>query len=98
MGPKDIRAYVLVELQPGKEREFGEEILSRGLILDSKVERFDFVHGSFDFIITFYGAMNDVDCRIMEMRKSPFVRKTATLICFEMFTWEEVAKKVREEE
>ena len=99
MGPKDIRAYVLVELQPGKEREFGEEILSRGLILDSKVERFDFVHGSFDFIITFYGTMKDVDGRIIEMRKSPHIRKTQTLICFEMFTWDwdEVAKKVNEE-
>ena len=51
MNPKNNRAYVLLEIQPGKEKEFSEEILSKGLILDSKVERMDFVHGSFDFII-----------------------------------------------
>ena len=98
MSPKKIRVYVLVEIQPGKEREFAEEILSKGLILDPKVERLDFVHGSFDFISIFYGTMKDVDRRIIELRKSPFVRKTETLICFEMFTWEELEKKVHEEE
>ena len=51
MSSEDLRVYVLIELQPGKEREFSQEILSKGLILDSKVERMDFVHGSYDFII-----------------------------------------------
>ncbi|MEX2738309.1 MAG: hypothetical protein Q6356_004480 [Candidatus Wukongarchaeota archaeon] len=98
MEPKKTRVYVLVELQPGKEREFAEEILSRGMILDPKVERLDFVHGSFDFITMLYGTLEDVDRRIIEMRKSPYVRKTQTLICFEMFSWEEMAKRVSEEE
>ena len=98
MDAKDIRVYMLVELQPGTEREFAEEVLSRGLILDSKVERLDFVHGSYDFIIMLHGTMKDIDRRIIEMRKSPHVRKTETLICFEMFTWEELAKRVHEEE
>jgi len=97
MNAKDIRVYMLVELQPGKERQFAEEILSRGLILDSKVERLDFVHGSYDFIIILHGTMNDVDRRIIEIRKSPYVRKTETLICFEMFTWDEFFKRVHEE-
>ena len=88
MSSEDIRVYVLVELQPRKEVDFGNEILSNGLILDSKVERLDFVHGSFDFIIVFKGKLKDIDRMIIEMRKSPYVRKTQTLICFEMFTWD----------
>ena len=98
MSSEDIRVYVLIELQPGKEREFAEEILSKGLILDSKVERLDFVHGSYDFIIAFNGKMKDVDRRIMEMRKSPYIRKTESQICFEVITWDELEEKVHEEE
>jgi broad-specificity NMP kinase len=91
------RAYVLVEIQPGKEKDFCDEVLSRGLILDSKVERMDFVHGSFDFVIVLRGAIKDIDARVMEMRKSPFVRKTETLICFEMFTWDDLSGRLNEE-
>lgn len=98
MNPQNNRAYVLIEIQPGKEREFSEEILSKGLILDSKVERMDFVHGSFDFIIQFHGTMKDIDRRILDMRNSPFVCKTETLVCFEVFTWEDLADRVHEQE
>ena len=98
MSSEDIRVYVLVELQPGKEVEFGNEILSNGLILDSKVERLDFFHGSFDFIFALKGKLKDVDRRIIEMRKSPYIRKTQTLICFEMFTWDWDKIKIRSEE
>jgi len=82
MNPQDksVRAYVLVEIQPGKEKEFREDILSRGLLVDSKEERMDFVHGAFDFVITLCGAVKDIDRRIIEIRKSPFVVKTETLI------------------
>jgi hypothetical protein len=44
------RVYVLVEVQPGKEQEFATEMLSKGVIVDSKAERMDFVHGSYDFV------------------------------------------------
>jgi hypothetical protein len=88
------RAYVLIELHPGKEKEFCDLILSKGLLLDSKVERTDFVHGPFDFILVLYGAMEDIDARILEMRKSPVVRRTETLVCFEMFNWEDVKDHV----
>jgi hypothetical protein len=91
-----VRAYVLVEIQPGKEKEFCDEILSRGLLLDSRVERMDFVHGSFDFVIILRGAMKDIDLKVMEMRKSSFVRKTETLICFEMFNWEDLSGRLNE--
>jgi broad-specificity NMP kinase len=86
------RAYVLVEIQPGKEKDFYHEVLSKGLILDSKVERMDFVHGPFDFVIVLRGTVKDIDHRIMEMRKSPFIRRTETLICFEMFTWDDLSE------
>jgi len=91
------RAYVLVELYPGKEKEFCEEIIDKGLILDSKVERTDFVHGSYDFICVLNGNISDIDRRIIELRRSLYIRKTVTLICFDMFTWDELKKKVDEE-
>ncbi|MCJ7762787.1 hypothetical protein MUP38_04950 [Candidatus Bathyarchaeota archaeon] len=96
MNYKGNRAYVLVEIQPGKEREFADEVLSKGLITDSKVERMDFVHGSFDFVIMLNGTMQNVDRRIMELRKSPFVRKTETLICFEILSWEDLSGRLNE--
>ena len=82
MNPQDrsARAYVLVEIQPGKEKEFKDDILSRDLLVDSKEERMDFVHGPFDFVIILCGAMKEIDRRIIEIRKSPFVVKTETLI------------------
>jgi hypothetical protein len=93
---QDNRVYVLAEIQPGKEREFANEILSKGLIVNSKVERMDFVHGSFDFVVMLCGTMEDIDRRIIEMRKSPFVRRTETLIRFEMFTWEDLSGRLNE--
>jgi hypothetical protein len=87
--------YVLVKIQPGKEREFANEILAKGLILDPKVEKMNFVHGSFDFLVMLHGPIQDIDRRILEMRKFPFVRSTQTLIAFEMFTWEDLSKEVK---
>lgn len=77
---RSVRAYVLVEIQPGKEEEFRKDILSRSLLRDSEEERMDFVHGAFDFVIILCGAVKDIDHRIIEIRKSPFVVKTETLI------------------
>ena len=96
MSHQNNRVYVLVEIKPGMEREFADKILSNGLIIDSKVERMDFVHGSFDFVVMLCGTMEDIDRRIMEMRKSPFVRRTETLICFELFTWEDLSGRLNE--
>lgn len=97
MSSQAVRAYVLVELRPGKEKEFCEEILEKGLVLDSKIERTDFVHGSYDFICVLKGEISDIDRRIIELRRSLFIRKTETLICFDLFTWDELKKKVDEE-
>jgi hypothetical protein len=91
------RAYVLVVIQPGKEQEFVNEILSKGYFLDSKVERIDFVHGSFDFVIILAGTKNDIDRRVLEMRKLPYIRRTETLIPFEMLIgWDDISAKINE--
>lgn len=86
---------MLVNIQPGKEREFANEILSKGLIIDPEVEKMNFVHGSFDFVIMLHGPMEDIEGRIIELRKSPFVRNTQSLIVFSVFTWEELSNQVK---
>jgi hypothetical protein len=50
------------------------------ILMDSKEERMDFVHGAFDFVIVLCGAVKDIDRRLIEIRRSPFVVKTETLI------------------
>ena len=99
MNPKDdkARAYMLVEIHPGKEKEFGDEILSKGLLVNSKVERMDFVHGPYDFVLILSGTMEDIDTRLMDMRKSPYVRRTETLICFEMFDLQDISDRLKEQ-
>lgn len=94
MSSKNERAYVLVIIEPGKEQEFANEILSKGLILDPKIDRMDFVHGSFDFIIIFNGSRQEIDRRIMALRKLQFVRRTETLFPFEMLNWEEIQTQI----
>lgn len=91
------RAYVLIEIHPGKEQDFAKEIISKGYIVDSKVERIDFVHGSFDAIVILSGTKHEIDNRILEMRKLPFVKRTETLIPFELLNWEDIAAKIGEE-
>ncbi len=96
MSYKGNRAYVLVEIQPGKEREFADEVMIKGLILDSKVERIDFVRGSFDFVLMLSGTMENIDRRLMELRKSIYVRRTETLSCIEMLPWEDLSGRLNE--
>jgi hypothetical protein len=50
------------------------------LFVDPEVERMDFVHGPYDFVIVLSGTTRDMDRRIIEIRKSPFIVKTETLI------------------
>jgi hypothetical protein len=95
MNPQTSRVYVLVNIQPGKEKEFANEVLSKGLIVDPEVEKMNFVHGSFDFIMMLHGPMKDIEQRIMEIRKSPFVRRAQSLVAFAMFTWEDLSNQVK---
>jgi uncharacterized protein with GYD domain len=86
---------VLVKIRPGKEREFANEILSKGLIIDPEVEKMNFVYGAFDFVVMLHGPMDSIERRIIEMRTSPFVRSTQTLVAFAMFTWEDLSSQVK---
>jgi len=95
MSNETSHVYVLAVIQPGKEQEFANEIISKGFILDSKVEKMDFVHGSYDFIMILTGNPNEIDHRILEMRKLSYVRRTETLIPFEMFNWEDVSASIK---
>jgi pantothenate kinase len=95
MVPQSSLAYVLVKIQSGKEQEFANYVLSKGVIVDPEVEKMNFVHGSFDFVIMLHGPIEDIERRIIEMRKSQFVRTTQTLIAYAMFTWEELSEQVK---
>ncbi len=70
--------------------------MSKGFLVDSKVERMDFVHGPYDFVLILSGTMEDIDTRLMEMRKAPYVRKTKTL-CFEMFDLQDISDRLKEQ-
>lgn len=93
MTNENNRMYVLVAIKPGKEQDFADEIAKLGLIRDPTVDKIDFVHGSFDFIITFNGPMDEVDSSILEIRLLPYVLRTETLIPFKLFKWEERVMK-----
>ena len=96
MSSEDYRAYVLIKVQPGKEKEFTEYVMSKDLPRDINVERMDFVHGSFDAVVLLRGTMKNIDARIMELRKSPFVSSTDTLLCFETLNWEDISGRLNE--
>ena len=90
------RVYLLATIQPGKEQEFANEVISKGLAFSSKVERMDFVHGSVDFIIIFVGDRDEIDIRILDIRKLSYVRNTQTLIPFDMLRWEDVSASMKQ--
>ena len=71
--------------------------MSKGFPVDPKVEKMDFVHGPYDFVLILSGTMEDIDTRLMEMRKSPYVSKTETLICFEMFDLQDIIDRLKEQ-
>ena len=96
MSSEDYRAYVLIKIQPGKEKEFTEYVMSKNLPRDINVERMDFVHGSFDVVVHLRGTMKSIDARIIELRKSPFVSSTDTLLCFETLNWEDISGRLNE--
>jgi hypothetical protein len=89
-------AYVLVVVQPGKESEFQNE-MSRKMPSGAKVEKIDFVHGSYDFIIMLSGPMEEINQKIMDMRKLPYVRKTETLIPFGALNWDNLPTRALDE-
>ncbi len=81
MNSEEFRAYVLISVFPGKENELVDYVTSKGLLKDASSERMDSVHGTFDAVMILRGTWASVDARIMELRKSPSVLKTQTLLC-----------------
>ena len=77
---KSKRAYILVVIHPGKENQFREEIMSKHVLVNPQEERMDFVHGIYDYVIVLIGDVKDIDRRIIEIRKSPFIARTETLL------------------
>jgi len=96
MNAEDFRAYVLIELQPGREEDFAEYMMSKDSTRDINVDRMDFVHGSYDVVILLRGTMKSIDARIMELRKSPLILRTETLLCFEVPNWEDMSGRLNE--
>jgi hypothetical protein len=97
MSSEESRAYVLIEIKPGKEKQFTEYVMSKDLVKDINVERMDFVHGSFDVVVILRGTMKSIDARIMELRKSPLIRRTETLLAFgQMYNWEDISGRLNE--
>ena len=96
MGAHDYRAYVLVEVQPGREKEFAEYVMSTGSSGDVSTERLDIVHGSCDVVVLLRGTMKSIDARIMELRKSPLILRTETLLCFDIPNWEDMTGRLNE--
>jgi hypothetical protein len=97
MSSEESRAYVLIEIKPGKEKQFTEYVMSKDLVKDINVERMDFVHGSFDVVVLLRGTMKSIDARIMELRKPPLIRRTETLLAFgQMYNWEDISGRLNE--
>ncbi len=81
MDSEEFRAYILISVLPGKENELTDYVTSKGLLKDANPERMDSVHGTFDAVMILRGTWRSIDARIMELRKSPSVLKTQTLLC-----------------
>jgi hypothetical protein len=96
MNSEEYRAYVLIQIQPGKEKEFADLVVSEGLQRDKNIERMDLVLGSFDAVVLLRGTMKSIDAKVLELRKSLLIRRTETLLCFEMFSWEDISGRLNE--
>lgn len=67
-----------MEVAPGKEVDIIHQ-------LDKMDLKFvDLVHGEYDIVCVMEGEYKDIDRKITEIRKLPFIRKTTTLTAFEL--------------
>jgi len=87
------RAYVLIELEPGKEKEFGSA-LSDILETTKGISKVDFVYGAFDIVMALEGETKEVEDAILKVRTLSFVHKTETLLCFEKLLWEDLGGRL----
>jgi len=75
-----MRAYLLVQVYPGKEREF----LKKARSLPGMVSA-EMVHGAFDVVIILEGDLKTIDDTILKVRSIQGVSRTESLLGFEMF-------------
>jgi hypothetical protein len=87
------RAYVLIELEPGKEKEFGTA-LSDILENAKGISKLDFVYGAFDVVMALDGEAKEVEDVILKVRTLSSVHKTETLLCFEKLLWEDLGGRL----
>ncbi len=73
------KAYVLIEVEPGRETETIREIEKM-----ERVEAVDFVHGEYDVVTVLKGNFKEVNEAVLAIRKLPHVKKTVTLNAFEL--------------
>ncbi|MDH5362265.1 MAG: hypothetical protein OEW84_03010 [Aigarchaeota archaeon] len=75
-----MRAYLLAEVYPGKEKEFLKKAKSFPAMVSV-----DLVHGAFDMVMLLDGDLKTIDETIMKVRSLQGIRRTETLLGFEKF-------------
>jgi hypothetical protein len=96
------RAYVLVELEPGREKEFGEDLVEMMESAKNEgckspncgIKKVDFVYGTFDVVLILEGEPEDVENVVLRLRTVPHIRKTETLLCFEKMLWQDLGARL----
>jgi len=73
------RAYLMLEVQPGKEPE-----IIRALMKIKNIVTVDSVHGEYDLVAVIEGDHRAIDETIIKARAIPHVRKTVTLTVFDV--------------
>jgi len=71
------KAYILIQIQPGKESELYGELKQV-----SNITGIDLVHGPYDFVVIAEGTASDVDRLVLRIRKIPYVLNTETMTTF----------------
>lgn len=81
-----MRAYILVDIQPGREPDILSHLSSvKGVIYA------DVVHGAFDLVVVMEGDLETLDKNIMRVRRLPYVKKTQSLLSYNPTTWEDLS-------
>lgn len=76
-----MRAYVLVNIDPGHEKDIIEgSAMSAGISSFTGVVQADVTYGAYDIIVVIEGEPKTIDSTIMKLRKLSHVVKTESLL------------------
>lgn len=81
-----MRAYVLVQFQPGREEDIYVELNRL-----NNIKYADVVHGPYDMVVVLEGDMEEIDKTIMCIRRIPYIKKTESLLSFDPLSWTELS-------